>query len=1148
MKFVNLHGHTGMSLYDALGSPEDYAEWMLKNAGEDAGALAITDHGNMNAIGHVVTAQKKYQKNGTPVKFIYGVEAYYIPSLAEWHVLKMEDVERKKEEKKKKKKEEEPDDSLVIEDAEESKNIKRFNPLSRKNHLVLNAYNQKGLENLFRLVSRSFREGMYFKPRIDLEMLKKHNEGLIASSACIGGIPGWCLMNPDYSEEMFEKELRPLLDIFGKDRFFLELQFNKQDIQQKINKTLIDYAETTGHKLIVTADCHYPRPEMWRDRHIYNLLGYQMKGKGIDMSVLEKTQDDLDCVLYLKNGDQLFKTYEETFKGHEGFNNDQLIRDAIERTHGIAHDFIGDVEPNDEIKLPKTFQVTEDIKTPFEQLKSFTLNALKQKGLTSKEYIQRAAYELGVIKKLGVVEYFLATKEILDVLKKHMLLGPGRGSGAGSIINYLLGITLVDPIRFGLLFERFMSPSRVEMPDIDSDVELKDESLDILKDHFGEEDVLAVSNYNRLQLKSLVKDISKLYGVPYDEVNAITKVIELEAKPKIMEDIGHDQKLYEFTYEKASKYSKTFNNFLKKYPDVGRHITNLFKEVRSISRHAGGVLIVPDAEAHLPIIKSKNVFQSPIVEGLTAHHLHHFGLIKFDVLGLATLRIIRRCIESILKSEGTQNPTIDDVWEFYNKKLHPDVIDFGDKRVFKKVYKAGRFPSIFQFSERGVQSFCRKAKPKHMMDISAITALWRPGPLKGMADKRYLAATGADIEKEHPIVQEVLAETKGVLVYQEQFMLLANKLAGFTLDETNLLRKLLVRPETSLADEMKRERIDIGTKFIRGCVENGMTEGRAHGLWEKEILGFISYGFNKSHSVSYAINSYQCAWLFAYYDEHWIKACLECDPNLEKTINTVRTLGFNVTKPDVNFSKVDEWAIASDSSCVPSLTSLKNVGVTASAELVRYRKEGFKDIEDFFHNERGDWRWSKLNKKSLQSLIRIEAFESLDAVGEDKIFKNYKHMELSLFGNWDKMRKGKITLREAAMWADEDDWTTTEKMVIQKEIIGFYDKGLIISEYQDILDQYEIQAVDEVPDNVKKVHIWGVVEKVDQKITRTGKPFLVVTTTGMSDLPYTFRIWDTSKEKTPVWTEGNVVVFSLGYSKQWGYSLPRNCNVVKMTK
>lgn len=441
-----------------------------------------------------------------------------------------------------------------------------------------------------------------------------------------------------------------------------------------------------------------------------------------------------------------------------------------------------------------------------------------------------------------------------------MLTGVGRGSGAGSLVCYLLDITLLDPLQYDLLFERFLNPSRAEMPDVDSDVGRKEEALDILKDHFGAENVLAISNYNRLQLKSLVKDIAKLYGVPFEEVNQVTKHMENEAKPALMAEVGNDQKLYQFTYDGALKHSPIFQKFIKKYPEVGVHIGNLYQEVKSIGKHAGGILVVPDAESCLPVIKLRGIEQSPINEGLTVQHNHFFGLVKFDILGLATLRIIRRCIEIILKNQGIANPTIDGVWDFYSKNLHPSVINSSDSKVFEKVYQEGKFPSVFQFAEKAVQKFCRKAKPTSVSDISAITALWRPGPLKGGADKRYLGANDRKaqlaFEQEHPIIKKILGDTRGLLLYQEQFMLLAHELAGFSLEEANKLRKLLVKPATSLAEEMKRERIEVGEKFIKGCVDQGLSQERAEHLWNEEILGFISYGFNKSMHFSEQVPIY----------------------------------------------------------------------------------------------------------------------------------------------------------------------------------------------------------------------------------------------------------------------------------------------------
>jgi DNA polymerase-3 subunit alpha len=1143
VKFVNLHGHTGHSLYDAIGSPEDHAQWMLKNAGEDSSALAITEHGNMSSAGSIVAAQKKMKDSA---KFIYGVEAYYVPSLERWQ----KEKEKAKEEKKKKKAKSDAESELVIENESESKS-KSYDLITRRNHLVLLAQNQIGLKNLFSLISRSYREGFYKKPRVDFEMLRKHSEGLIASTACLAGIPTWCVFHPDADDEdkkmqLLHQELDPFIELFG-ERFFLELQFNKIPEQNVTNEALIKFSKEVESKLIVTCDSHYSDPKMWKDREIYRFLGYQMQKKGVDLELLDKDINDLSAHLYLKNGDQLWDSYLETPLSNK--DNHVIVREAIERTYDIAHDLIEPVSPDDSVKLPRTFMLSNEIKTSFDKLKKLVLDGLKKKNLTSKEYIDRAVYELNVIKKMGVEDYFLTKAEILNALRKEMLTGSGRGSGAGSLVCYLLDITYLDPVKNGLLFERFLSPSRAEIPDVDSDVELKDQALDILKEHFGVDNVLAISNYNRLQLRSLVKDISKLYGIGFEEVNAVTKVMESEAKDKIMDEIGHDQKLYEFTFEKAKQYSPTFKSFLLKHPDVGSHIENLFKEIRSIGRHAGGILIIPD-DSCLPIIRVRGIDQSPITEGITAQHLQYFGLVKFDVLGLATLRIIRRCIEGILKSEGNENPTIDDVWDYYNKTLHPDVIDPKDQKVFKNVYHKGQFPSIFQFAEKNIQKFCKKAKPTSVDDISAISALWRPGPLKGKADERYLAARPSDIKKEHPIIQEILAETKGVLLYQEQFMLLAHKLAGFTLEEANKLRKLLVKPATSLAEEMKRERIEIGEKFVRGCIEKGLAEKRARNLWEKEILGFISYGFNKSHSECYAYNSYQCAWLFTHHKEHWIKACLESDPDLEKTINTVRELGFSVTKPDVNTSTVEEWEVKGDV-CIPPLTSLKGVGATAANELVRSRRVwlNFESVQSFFFRPDGSWRWSKLNKKALQILVRIEAFESVDCVGKDKLFKNYKHMESALFddGRYEKIKKKKLSIEDAAAMADADDWTTAEKMAIQKAIVGFYDKGLIVGKFIKIFEKYNIQAIDEAADDRNKNHIWGVVESVEQKTTKTGKPFLVISVSGLSDKPYTFRAWNATLNG-PNWREGNILVFDLEYDKKWGYNLKRTGEILKVTK
>jgi DNA polymerase-3 subunit alpha len=1147
-----------MSLYDAIGSPESYAEWMLKNAGEDSGAFAITDHGNMNAIGNMVSAQKKYNKSGTPVKMMFGVEAYYIPSLSLWEELKRSREEEKKKKKQTNKTADEEDlTSLVIENEEESKS-KFFDPINRRNHLVLVAANQEGLKNLFRLVTRSYREGFYRKPRIDFEMLKKFNSGLVASTACLAGIPSFnSLRNPGASVEEvmkeYDKDLLPLMDIFGKDRFFLELQFNKIPEQQIVNKHIVEYSKRTGYNLIAAADCHYPSPDMFKDREIYRLLGYQMQNSNIDLSILEKKPEDLEAELYLKNGDQMFQAYKNSDFGAT-FDDDKLIIDAIQRTYDIAHDYIENVSPDDSIKLPKTFQITEQVATSFDYLKNLILDGLKSRNLTSKEYVDRAVFELKVIKNLKVEEYFLAMKEIIDALRKNMLLGTARGSGAGSLVNYLLGITLIDPIKNELLFERFLSPSRAELPDVDSDLELKEESLEILKEHFGADSVLAISNYNQLKLKSLIKDVAKLYGVPFQEVNSVTTVAESEARAKILKELGGDQKLYEFTFEKAKQYSPTFNKFLQKYPKLGEHITNLFRETKAISRHAGGILVVPDAESHLPIVRIRGVDQSPIVEGMTAQHLKHFGLVKFDILGLATLKIIRRTIEIVLQQKGI-NPSIENIWDFYNKNLHPDVINPSDEKVFDKVYCAGHFPSIFQFEKESVQKFCTDAKPKNVSDIAVLTSIWRPGPLAAGAHRKYLYADENEIKKEHPIIQEVLGQSRGLLCFQEQFMLLAHKLAGFTLEESDQLRKILVKPSHELGEELKKKRIEYREKFIEGAIGRGLAEDRATRLWDDEIAGFISYGFNKSHAISYAYNSYQCAWLYTYHEKEWIKACLERDPELEKTINTVRGLGYSVENVDVNFSAVEDWNFVNNS-WRPPLNSLKGVGVIAAREIASQRPaEGFKTIYDFFYDAEDKWRWKKVNKKVVGVLMKSESFNSLSPVGTTRTFKNYKHMHDFVLDGWAGLKTNKVNLTDAAHGVCSD-WTSAEKVIIQRELKGFYDKELIIGRFLDTFKEFEIKAIDEygatdIDEEEYKgplPKVWAVVEAVVQKMTKTNKPFLVVAVSGLSEKMFKFKIWNMEKKESGAWTEGSVVIFSLDYDENFGYSLSRNGKVMQITR
>lgn len=375
--------------------------------------------------------------------------------------------------------------------------------------------------------------------------------------------------------------------------------------------------------------------------------------------------------------------------------------------------------------------------------------------------------------------------------------------------------------------------------------------------------------------------------------------------------------------------------------------------------------------------------------------------------------------------------------------------------------------------------------------------------------------------------------------YQEQFMILAHKLAGFTLDEADNLRKLLVKPATSLSEEMKKERIEVGKRFVEGCIKNGLTEPRAKHLWNKEILGFISYGFSKNHAIPYSYNSFQCAYLLTYHEKEWVKSCLECDPDLQETINNVRLLGYEIAKPDINHSSL-EWIIK-EQTCFPSLLSLKGIGNVAAEELVvrRSQNNGFLDIQNFFFTADSEWRWNKLNKKCIEILIKTGAFESF--IGAGKLFKTNKHFcdALEQFG--DKLRKGKISLEDAAKQTEVSDWTTKEIMDFQKTITGFYDKEAFLKRFQNIFKEFEVNAIDEVEDNKNKTNVWCIIEETTEKKTKTGKPYITVKCSGRSEKTYEFKVWD--QRKTDEWKEANIIITDLEYS-EYGNSVPRNCKVI----
>jgi DNA polymerase-3 subunit alpha len=722
--------------------------------------------------------------------------------------------------------------------------------------LVLLAQNQTGLNNLFKLISESYNEENYYRyPRVDYAMLDKYSEGIIAASACLGGPYAgnyWANREegPEAVREAMRETTRQFVKIFG-DRWHGELQWNGIPEQHELNQYIIEMHHEFGIPLISTADSHYPNPDAWKDRELYKRLGWLGKGKPdwMENTDLPTGVEEIGYEIYPKNGNQMWDSYKYYSKTAGVEYDDQLVMDSITRTHDIAFKMIEDFVPDTTVKLPDF--VVPAGHTATQALVNYALEGLRNRGLhENKEYTDRLKMELDVIDDRGFSKYFLTMKAISDKANEVQLTGPGRGSAAGSLVAYVLGITQIDPIKYGLLFERFLRKDATDYPDIDYDVAEPMELKERLMEDWGKNSVIPISNWNTLQLKSLIKDISKFYGVPFIEVNKVTSQMIFEATPAAKARHGIKAGVYTPTWQEVMELSPSLRGFLVKHPHIKTHVEALVGQVRSCSRHAGGVLIADNLNEHMPIISSGGVRQSPWAEGQNLRHLEPLGFIKFDLLGLSTLRMIEGAIRHILvRHHNIPEPTFKDVQDFYNKHLHPDVIDFDDQEVYKNVFQKGNFAGIFQFTEGRAQEFCSNAQPKSLVDISAITSIYRPGPLSANVHEQYIQAkeNADEIDYMNNHIKDVTEETYGFLIFQEQIALLAHKLGkDLSLDEGNMLRKVLTKKGTGKGAKVKNQ---LKQKFINGCVEKGIRQREAEGMWER-FEYFSGYGFNKSHAIS----------------------------------------------------------------------------------------------------------------------------------------------------------------------------------------------------------------------------------------------------------------------------------------------------------
>ena len=1121
--FVGLHAHSvAGSLFDALGYPAEHMDFAYENGME---ALALTDHGNANGLAYQVLHAKKMRAEGKKFKPIFGCEAYFIPSIANWK----KDYDKVRETAKNKSSKKDLQSGATVEDEQNKKLVKSI--LNKRSHMILLAQNQTGLKNIFKMISKSYSsENFYRYPRMDYALLKKHAEGVIAASACLGGVyAGDFWQNREKGEDAVLDAMRlttqKMQSIFGK-RWFGELQWNNVPEQHKLNTYIIQMHHEFGVELISTADSHYYSPDVWKDRELYKRLGFLGKRPEWMSEELPDGVEEIGYELYPKNGDQMWESYKKYSKECGFEYDDNLVLNSIKRTHSIAFEDIDSFLPDNTVRLPDMF--VPDGFTPAQALARLSIEGARIRGfVTRTNYIERLKQEVKIIDSRGFSKYFLTMKAISDRATDRQLVGAGRGSAAGSLVAYALGITQIDPIKYGLQFERFLTKGGSGYPDIDYDVADPMTLKEQLIEEWGDNMVVPITNWNTLQLRSLLKDISKFYGVPFTEVNDVTSKMIFEATPLAKKEHGITAGVYNPTFDELMKFSDSLKSFLKKYPQIETHVNKLYGQTRSASRHAGGVVIGENLDQWMPLINSGGVRQTPWSEGQNVRHLEPMGFIKFDILGLASLRMIEDAISHILKRyHGYEvDPTFEDIKKFYEENLHPEKIDLEDEQVWEHIFHEGKWAGIFQFTEAGAQTFCKQAKPNNITDLAAITSIYRPGPLSAGVDKMYIGAKEEPEEVEYlnEQVRDVTEETYGFLIFQEQIAMLAHKLGrDLSLDEGNKLRKLLTKKGTGSVDEEKDK---IYNKFRVGCIEKGMKPYEAKELWDK-FEYFSGYGFNKSHAVSYCVLSFQCAYLLHYYPECWLAAFLDKEPDKrkERAINIAKSYGYKIEPLNVNTSGIT-WEISEDGkTLIQPLSSIKGLGMSAIKQILDNRP--FSKIEEFIFND--NMVYSKLNKKSLDALIRSQALNCL----MDKRFSGLKHFWSAVAVQ--RPRKEKNLLDNIEQYRDEGDFSEEEKLQYLVDLTGFFPINLVVNEHiQRRLDELYVPPISEFDESLQVV--WFIPREVVKKKTKNGKDFYIVKVIDSNSEQRSIKCWGVKPDKDKVYLNRPYMA-KLDWHPQWGFS------------
>ena len=882
----------------------------------------------------------------------------------------------------------------------------------RYHHLVLLAENNIGYDNLMKIVSRGFTEGYYYKPRVDMEVLQEFHEGIIALSACLAGEV------PRYIEKGLigeaEKAALRYQECFGKGNYFLELQDHGIPMQQTVNMALLNMSKKLDIPLVCTNDVHYTYAD---DVDSHDILLCIQTGKKLA---------DEDRMRY--EGGQYYVKSEEEMKALFPY-----AWHAVENTQRIADRCHVEIEFG-VTKLPQ-FDVPEGFD-------SWTyLNYLCQEGMKERypknahELQERLKYELEVIRKMGYVDYFLIVWDYINYAKEHdIIVGPGRGSAAGSIVSYCLKITDIDPIKYSLLFERFLNPERVSMPDIDVDFcfERRQEVIDYVRAKYGDDRVVQIVTFNTLQAKGVIRDVGRVMDLPYAYVDSIAKLVPNELN---------------ITLDRALEISPELKKMYETDDQV-QHLIMMAKRLEGLPRnsgmHAAGVVICKEpAENFVPLSRAAD---GSITTQFTMTTIEELGLLKMDFLGLRTLTVVQNACKLIEKDYGI--------------KLDMLKIDYNDKAVLESI-GTGRTEGIFQLESGGMKNFMKELKPQNLEDIIAGISLYRPGPMDFIPKYIKGKNSDGDIVYSCPQLEPILAPTYGCIVYQEQVMQIVRDLGGYTLGRSDLVRRAMSKKK---ADVMEKERKNFvfgnEQENVPGCVTLGIPEEIAGHIYD-EMMDFAKYAFNKSHAACYAVVSYQTAYLKHYYPIEFMAALLtsviDNGNKVSEYILSCRNMGIAILPPDINEG---EAGFSVSNGCIRyALTAIKGVGKPVIDAIVEERKlrGPYTNLKDFITRMADKDR--DVNKRAIENFIKAGAFDSLggtrkqfmsvyvqimDHIHQDK--KNNMAGQMSLFDFVADEQKEEFDIK----LPDVGEYTKELRLAFEKEVLGFYVSGHPLEEYQDI--------------------------------------------------------------------------------------------------